>query len=452
MAAQSSQSEPIAGASDLLAVFRDAEKPRSRFRVGTEAEKFGVFVADGSPVPFAGERSIGTVFDALIQSHGWFAEREHAAGEVISLRRGDSSITLEPGGQLELSGAPLETVHQTCAEFRGHLAELRDISSELGIAWLGIGYQPFTVPAAMPKVPKLRYGVMREYLPTRGSLALDMMACTATVQANFDYSSEADAMRKLRLALRLSPIVTAMFANSPLRDGHVTGDRSIRARVWLDTDPDRAGLLPFAWRDDVGYQEYVAWALDVPMFLVRREERILHNTGQTFRAFLRDGFEGERATHADWQTHLNTVFPEVRLKNTLEVRGADGQGTTLLCALPALWKGILYCEQSMDEAERLTVELGHDELEGCRANLARDALGAKLLDRPLLHWARDLCAIASEGLRRLSHLNRNGRDERIHLATLEELLATGETPADRLAHSLEGSRNFTADVIRLTQL
>jgi glutamate--cysteine ligase len=212
-------------------------------------EKFGILLPDVKPMPFEGDRGVKRVFERLVGAHGWFEEREHDKGEVISLRRGAASITLEPGAQLELSGAPHETIHETCGEFRGHMAELADISSELGIAWVGLGFHPFARSDELPWVPKLRYGIMREYLPTRGSMALDMMQRTATVQANMDYENEADAMRKLRVSLRISPIVTAMFANSPFVEGRATGERSHRARVWLHMDPDRTGMLPFAWRD-----------------------------------------------------------------------------------------------------------------------------------------------------------------------------------------------------------
>ncbi len=422
---------------DLLATFHDAEKPASRWRVGTEAEKFGVRVDGGAPLPFEGEGGVRAVLFELADRHGWHAEREHEAGEVISLRRGDASITLEPGAQLELSGAPLATVHQTCAEFRGHMAELRDISGELGIAWLGLGFHPLAAQSDLPWVPKLRYAIMREYLPTRGSLALDMMRRTATVQANFDYASEEDAGRKLRVSLALSPIVCAMFANSPFVEGRATGERSHRARVWLDVDPDRTGLLPFAWGDTFRYRDYVEWALDVPMFGFKREGELVANTGQTFRAFLADGWRGHRATKVDWQTHLNTLFPEVRLKNTLEIRAADSQATGRLCALPALMKGVLYEADALRAAEALVSSLDHDTVAAARPEVASKALRGTLAGRALGEWAMDLLAIAEGGLERLSHLDRQGRDERIHLASLRRLIERGLTPADALLAAVD---------------
>lgn len=405
--------------------------------MGTEAEKFGVRLDDGSPVPFEGDRGIRAVLLELVDRHGWFAEREHEEGQVIALRRGDASITLEPGGQLELSGAPLATTHQTCAEFRGHMAELRDISDELGIAWLGLGFHPFARQADLPWVPKLRYGVMKRYLPTRGARALDMMRRTATVQANFDYASEDDAIRKMRVCLAISPLVTAMFANSPFYEGRATDAVSQRGLVWLDVDPDRSGLLPFAWEDGFGYRAYVEWALDVPMFLIKRGGALLHNTGQTFRAFWRDGYQGARATHEDWLTHLNTLFPEVRLKKTIEVRGADGQPTPMVCALPALFKGLLHDDRALARAESLVSRLDHATVQGARRAIATDGLRAELAGRPVQTWAGDVLEIAEGGLERLSHLNRQGQDERIHLSKLRALLERGETPADAMLESLD---------------
>lgn len=449
---ESETDRPLTTPEELEAPFRGAEKPRSRWRVGTEAEKFGIFVEDGSPVPFEGPRGIKTVLLELVDRHGWFPTREHDQGEVISLRRGDASITLEPGGQLELSGAPLSSIHQTCAEFRGHMAELRDISDELGIAWLGLGFHPLARQDDLPWVPKLRYGVMKSYLPTRGSMGLDMMRRTATVQANFDFDSEADATRKLRVGLALSPITTAMFANSPFVEGRATGERSHRARVWLDTDPDRSGLLPFAWADDFGYREYIEWALDVPMFLIKRGDDLILNTGQTFRAYLADGFEGTRATADDWQTHINSLFPEVRLKQTLEVRGVDSQPTSMVCALPALWKGLLYDDDALAAAETLVSGLDHDTAEAARPDIAEHGLRAKLKGREVLAWAGDVLEIAEAGLERLGHLNRGGRDERVHLSKLRHLIERGCTPADALLEDLDPDATLLSELLEKTRL
>ncbi|MCB9591815.1 MAG: glutamate--cysteine ligase [Sandaracinaceae bacterium] len=422
---------------DLLAPFHDAEKPASRWRVGTEAEKFGVRLEDGSPLPFEGDGGVRQVLLELEDRHGWHSDREHAAGDVISLRRGDASITLEPGAQLELSGAPLTTIHQTCAEFRGHMAELRDISDELGIAWLGLGFHPLATQAELPWVPKLRYAIMKEYLPTRGSMGLDMMRRTATVQANFDYASEDDAARKLRVSLALSPIVGAMFANSPFVEGRATGERSHRLRVWLDVDPDRSGLLPFAWSDGFRYRDYVEWALDVPMFGFKRGGELIRNTQQTFRMFMTDGQGGHEPTLTDWQTHINTLFPEVRLKNTIEVRSADSQSTPMICAMPALLKGILYEESALQAAEAAVSGLDFATVQAARADIAQRGLRAELAGRELAEWAQQVLEIAEGGLERLSHLDRQGRDERIHLASLRKLVERGMTPADALLEAID---------------
>lgn len=423
---------PLGGMDDLVEPFHAAEKPRAAWRVGAEAEKFGVLAADGSPLPYEGPASIQTIFSRLVERHGWYEKREAADGEVIALIRGESSITLEPGAQLELSGAPHETVHQICAELRGHMAELRDVSDDLGITWLGVGFHPFARPDDLPWVPKRRYAIMREYLPTRGPRSLDMMRRTATVQANVDFESEDDAMRKLRVGLMLSPLIAAMFANSPWVEGRPTGRRSERTAVWLGMDPDRSGLLPFAWDGPLSYERYVEYALDVPMFLIWRDGEVLPNTHQTFRQFMKEGSRGHRATKADWELHINTLFPETRLKRTIELRSADGQPTDMVCALPALWKGVLYEPKALAEAEALGAHWGPADARAALADIAERALGATLAGRPVADWAAQFLEIAEGGLERLSHLNQSGKDERVHLERLRELVTAGKCPADVL--------------------
>ncbi len=443
---------PIRSYDDLLRPFFEAEKPRARWRVGTEAEKFGVFPDTGRPVPFVGDHSVQNLLSRLAREHSWSEQREYEGGEVISLRREGASITLEPGAQLELSGAPHESIHQACAEIHAHHTELRKITDG-NIVWLGLGFHPFARPDDLPWVPKLRYRIMKNYLPTRGRYALDMMRRTATVQANFDYSSEEDAVRKLRLGVRLQPIVTAMFANSPWAEDGETGLLSRRAATWLSVDPDRSGLLPFAWeRGFQSYTQYVEWALDVPMFLIVRESKILKNTGQTFRSFMKDGFEGHRATEGDWLSHVNTLFPEVRLKNTIEVRGADSQRTDLVCAVPALWKGVLYDAQSTAEAEALTETLTYEEVERTRPAIARDAIRAELAGKPIRQWAEALLDIADGGLSRLSHLNARGENEAIHLRGIRELVGAGRCPADVLLAKVRTGESFRADVISSSEI
>lgn len=444
---------PISGPDDLLAPYHAAQKPRAKWRVGNEAEKFGVYLASGDAIPFDGDRGVAAILHELVERHGWTPDEPESPGApIIALRRANASVTLEPGGQLELSGAPQETIHQIYSEFRGHMAELRDISADFGIAWIGLGFQPFARLDQLPWVPKPRYPIMRDYLPTRGKHAIDMMQRTATVQANYDYASTTDAVRKLRVALILSPIVQAMLANSPFVEDHATGEQSHRAAVWLDVDNDRAGLLPFAWRDDATIESYIDWALDIPMFLVKRDGKVKRNTSQTFRAFMRDGFEGAHATQADWETHLNTLFPEVRLKRTLETRSADTQQSSRLCALAALYTGVLYDDGALAKAESLASRIPYDAAVRARPGIARDGLRAELAGRPLLEWAHELFEIASIGLRARARLNGDGADETLHLRALGELLAKGQSPADALLASFDPSKDFRAQIMDLARV
>jgi glutamate--cysteine ligase len=440
---------------ELYGPFLLGIKEPSAFRVGTEAEKSGVR-ADGSAVPYSGKTGISAVLSALAE-RGWVAEREHEDGPIIALLKNGASVTLEPGAQLELSGAPLRTIHETAAEMKAHLDEVGSIGQALDIHFLGLGFHPFARREDLEWVPKLRYGVMQKYLPTRGGHGLDMMLRTSTVQANYDFRSEADAMRKLQIALRISPIVSAMFANSPFVDGFATGERSHRVKVWLDVDPDRSGLLPFAWTDkELHFRDYIEWALDVPMFLVKRGKDIVHNTGQTFRAFWKEGFAGEKPTLLDWTTHINTVFPEVRLKRTLEIRGADAQAEDMLSALPALYKGILHDERALALTESLASKLSYAEVEKARPEIGDKALRARLTSstgtsREVAAWAAELLEIAEGGLERLGDRNAQGQDERIYLSTLRELVAAGESPADRVLRLL-GGKTDKASIIAVTRL
>jgi glutamate--cysteine ligase len=436
---------PLTTPDQLLESFYESMKPVDQHRIGAEAEKFGVDAVTGAPLPYEGERSVLTVLQALVDRHGWHAEAETPGGPIIALRRADASVTLEPGGQLELSGAPLDNIHQTCSEMSGHLAELRDISHELGILWLGIGFHPFATQAELTWVPKQRYAIMRRYLPTRGDYGLEMMRRTATVQANFDYSSEEDALRKMRVSLRLSPLVTAIFANSPFYEGRLTGGRSYRAKVWLSVDPSRQGLVPAVLERGRRFADYVEWALDAPMFLIKRDGESIENTAQTFRAFMKSGSHGHHATEKDWETHLNTLFPEVRLKRILEVRGADSLPANLVCALPALWTGILYDARALDEADELTASFTAAELEAVRPAIAERALRATFRGAPLADLAGRLLEISAGGLSRRARLNKNGKDEGVHLDRLAALVEKGQSPADAL---VEGLGNSDADLRR----
>jgi len=439
----------VQGVDDLLEPFQTACKPVSEFRVGTEAEKFGWLAQEAKPLPFQGEISVQSVLQQL-QQFGWQPEREHPQGEVISLSKDSASITLEPAGQLELSGAPFDSVHKTAAEFDQHFSELHALSKALGITWISLGFHPFATQDQLPHVPKLRYGIMERYLPTRGSRALDMMRRTCTVQANLDFASEDDAMRKLRVSLALQPIVTGMFANSPFYEGRLGERASERADVWLNMDPSRTGLLPFAWEKDMSFRKYVEWALDAPMFLIKRNDKVIANTTQTFREYLQHGAHGERATSTDWRTHLNTLFPEARLKNTLEMRGADAQGRALTVALPALWKGLLYSDSALRRAESLITPLSADIVQRARPEITRRGLQATLLGQPLAHWASEVVQIARAGLEELDVRNERGENESVYLDPLERLVREGRCPADVLRSEVRGAGDFTARVVSLT--
>lgn len=428
---------PIRARDDLLRPFEEACKPPAAWHIGPEVEKAGIFDATRMPIPYEGERSVLAVLEMLRDTHAWEVEREHEAGPVIALTRRGASVTLEPGGQLELSGAQARTIHEVCTELRQHMREIGPLSRQMGVTWLGVGFQPFARREDYAWVPKQRYGIMREYLPTRGSHALDMMLRTCTVQANYDYASEEDAMRKMRVALALSPATTAIFANSPWVEGKPHGGLSYRGRVWLDVDPDRSGLLPMLWKPEARFADYVEWALDVPMFMFKRDGVKVANTGQRFRSFLDDGFQGHRPTMDDWKTHLNTLFPEVRLKKTIEIRGADAQSTALQCALPALWTGILYDTRALAEAEALVTGWTHDEVAELRTRGWKDGLRATFRGHPLREVAERMIEIAEGGLARRAFKDGRGRDESLHLARLRKLVEQGKTPADVLLEGMD---------------
>lgn len=433
---------PLRDLDQLADVFRASEKPADRYLIGAEAEKFGV-KADGAPLAYEGDDGVIGVFEHLAQ-YGWEPERESPDGPVIDLRRGGASITLEPGSQLELSGAALPDIHQIDAEFQNHLRELAPVSKRLGLTWLGVGFHPLARQDQLTWVPKQRYPIMRDYLPTKGPAAHDMMRRTATVQANFDYSSEADALAKLALALKLSPIIHAMLANSPFKEGKLSGSKSVRGEVWLAMDPSRSGLIPAIWRSEKPrYRDYVEWALDSGMFLFKRDGKVVANTGQTFRSFVADGFQGHRATLADWKLHLQTLFPEVRLKTTLEVRGCDSLPASLAMAVPALFTGLLYDGRALDQARELLAPLTYDVVERARPALVRQGLTAPLGDEPAVHYAQALYDLAASGLARRGRRNAQNEDERRFIKPLERLLVKAESPADDLTRGLASGATLT---------
>jgi glutamate--cysteine ligase len=433
--------EPIRGNDDLLRPFVEACKPRTEWHIGPEAEKFGVYEGGGRmgvPVPYSGDSGVLRVLEELVASHGWTAEAEHEGAPIIALVRGGGSVTLEPGGQLELSGAQAENVHQVCAEMRGHIREIEPLSRQLGIVWLGVGFHPFAKREDFEWVPKQRYRVMRDYLPTRGGHAIDMMLRTCTVQVNLDYESEVAAMRKMRVALALAPLTTAMFANSPWKEGRPHGGLTYRGRVWLDVDPDRTGLLPPLWARNASFETYVEWALDVPMFVFKRDGHAITNAGQTFRSFLKSGFDGHRATVEDWKLHINTVFSEVRLKKTIEIRSADAQNRDLAFALPALWTGLLYDDRALAEAEALVEGWAHAEVAELRNHVWRDGLRTPFRGRPLAEVAEKVVAIGHDGLARRAVLDpATGRNETTYLASLRALVEQAKCPADLLLEGMD---------------
>ncbi len=437
MALTETLAAPVTHVRDLVAYLAEGCKPRADWRIGTEHEKIGYRTDDLSPVPYDGERGIRALLEGL-QRFGWTPVLE--AGKPIALARDNQSITLEPGGQLELSGAPLATVHQTCEEVNSHLSQVREVSDELGLGFLGIGIQPKWLRGDMPVMPKARYDIMRAYMPTKGSLGLDMMLRTCTVQTNLDFESESDMVRKFRTSLALQPLATALFANSPFVDGAPNGYLSYRTHIWSDTDPDRCGTPAFIFEPGMGFEAYADYALDVPMYFVNRGGRYIDASGQSFRDFL-DGklpaLPGERPTLSDWESHLTTVFTDVRLKRYLEMRGADGGPWRSLCALPALWVGLLYDSGALDEAEQLVRDWSYDEIIALRADAARLALAAEIGGRSLREVASDVLNIARRGLRARARLDKGGDDERGFLTFLDGVLAAG-TPAEQLLAAYHG--------------
>ncbi len=423
--------EPIASVDQLIAFLREGEKPRERFRVGMEHEKIGLVGDTVAPVPYDGSRGIEELLSRLPRfGYDLFLEE----GRPIAALQGGLSISLEPGGQLELSGRPFACSHDLSRELNRHLALVRALGAELGQIWMGVGYRPFGRVADARWMPKGRYRRMREHLARTGALGLDMMTMTATVQANFDFSDEADMARKVRAATLVSPLVTALFANSPLREGRESGYLSFRTEVWRQTDPARCGLQAWALHPDFGYRAYVEWALDVPMIFVRRDDDYRDPRGLTFRRFMAEGLDGERATLTDWEDHLTTLFPEVRVKRVIEVRGADAGTAEMCAALPTLWKGLLYDPDATEAASKL-VRAGHAELVALSEDVSRRALSARLGNRTVLDLARELVDIAVAGLH---HQRGCGGDEVRFVEPLRQVLEDRRCPAEVALAKLRG--------------
>ncbi|GGE91109.1 glutamate--cysteine ligase [Stappia taiwanensis] len=445
MARDTIDSTPIAGASELAATLEAGCKPPEEFRIGTEHEKFGFNTADLSPIPYEGEGGIKAVLEGMEGLLGW--ERIEDNGLIIGLADpvGGGAISIEPGGQFELSGAPLENLHQTCRETNCHLAQVRQVAEPLGIGFLGLGMTPTWRRDEIPVMPKSRYQIMTRYMPKVGTLGLDMMYRTSTIQVNLDFASEADMRRKMRVGLALQPLATAIFANSPFTDGQPNGFRSFRGEIWKDTDNDRSGGLPCAFDEGFGFESYVDWALDVPMYFVKRGDAYHDVTGTTFRAFMNGALRGvvpdPEPNIGDWNNHLSTLFPDVRLKKYLEMRGADGGPWRRICALPALWVGLLYDSGVLDQAEQLVRDWTAAERETLRNEVPRGGLQTPFRGGQVLDVAREMLALSREGLKRRARLNDGGQDERLHLAAVEESLASGETPADVMLRRYHGEWN-----------
>ncbi len=427
---------------DLLSIFAGGEKPREAWRIGTEHEKFVYRLADHRAPSWDEPGGIRDLLEGLTE-FGWKPIEEN--GKIIALAGADGNISLEPAGQLELSGAPLSDLHASCAESGRHLRQVKAVGDKLGLGFLGLGMWPDKSRAELPMMPKGRYKIMSEHMPRVGNLGLDMMLRTCTIQVNLDYSSEADMVKKFRVGLALQPVATALFANSPFTEGKPNGFKSFRSHIWEDTDPARTGMLPFVFDDDFGYERYCDYALDVPMYFVFRDGRYIDAAGLSFRDFL-DGrlsvLPGEKPTLADWTDHLSTAFPEVRLKSFLEMRGADGGRWGRICALPALWVGLLYSDAALhaawDRVKHWTIE----EREALRHAVPREALGAAVPGGTTVReLAAEVLEIATNGLRERAQFNAAGDSEDGFLDPLREVVASGQTFADVMLDRYHGAWN-----------
>ena len=430
--------QPVESKADLIGRLSSGCKPKSDWRIGTEHEKIGFAKADHSPLPYAGKTSIRAMLEGL-QRFGWQPVEE--GGHLIALKRDGASVSLEPGGQFELSGAPLEHVHQTCAEVTRHLREVKEVGDEIGAAFLSLGFRPVTRLEDVPVMPKGRYKIMRDYMGKVGTHGREMMFRTCTVQTNLDFASESDMVRKLRVSLALQPIGTALFANSPFKEGTLNGYKSYRSRIWLDTDADRTGMLPWAFEDGMGFERYVDYALDVPMYFVHREGRYLDASGKSFRDFMDgtlDVVPGERPTISDWDDHLSTIFPEVRLKQFLEMRGSDTVPWGELCAFPAFWVGLLYDDNALSACEDIIRDWTAAQRQQLRQDVPAQGLQASIAGRSVLDIAAQCLDIARATLNGRARMNGHGENESLFLQPLDAMVRAGESHADRLIGLFEG--------------
>ena len=448
MARDVSDATPIETRDELVAWIAEGEKPASDWRLGTEHEKVPFYARTNAPVPYEGEHGIEALLEGLRKATGWEPILDGEALIGLADDGGGGAISLEPGGQFELSGAPVETLHETAAELDEHLRAAKAVGERLGISFLTLGMSPKWTRAQTPVMPKRRYRIMTGYMPKVGSLGLDMMYRTATVQVNLDFASEADMVRKLRVGIALQPLATALFANSPFTDGRPNGFLSRRSEIWRDTDGDRTGMVPFVFDEGFGYEAYVDWALDVPMYFVKRDDAYHDVSGASFRDLLAGrlaALPGSRATRSDWANHVSTLFPEVRLKRYLEMRGADVGPPEFIVALSAFWVGLLYDGAALDGAWELVKGWTADDREQLRAAVPRLALDAEIAGRPLRDVARDALALARAGLSRRARRDGTGGDEARYLEPLDAIAASGRTQAHDLLERYRGPWRQSVD-------
>ena len=436
MARDTTDERPLDGFADMVGWMEAGCKPPEDWRIGTEHEKFPFYVDGNRPVPYGGDNGIRAILEGMREKLGW--EPIIDAGHIIGLVEptGQGAISLEPGGQFELSGAPLETIHQTCREGNAHLAQVREIAEPLGIRFLGMGASPKWTLAETPRMPKSRYDIMTGYMPKVGSQGLDMMYRTCTIQVNLDFDSETDMRRKMQVSMKLQPLATVLFASSPFTEGAPNGLQSWRGDIWRDVDNQRSGLLPFVFSSDFGFADYAEWALDVPMYFIIRDGRYHDATDVTFRQFMDGALKGRITnpvpTMGDWTNHLSTLFPDVRLKRFLEMRGADGGPWRRICALPAFWVGLLYDGEALDAAEALVKDWTVAETQALRDSAPTSGLDSGIAGRSLHMIARDVLEISRLGLKNRNRLNVDGFDEAHFLAPLEEIVARGTTDAQEM--------------------
>ncbi|WP_299407595.1 glutamate--cysteine ligase [uncultured Roseobacter sp.] len=435
---------PITSHDQLAQYLADGCKPKDQWRIGTEHEKFGYCKDTLKPLPYEGERSIRVMLEGLRDMHGWAPVTE--GGLLIGLEKDGANISLEPGGQLELSGGPLETIHETCDEVNTHLREVQDVADKIGAGFIGLGAAPIWTHDDMDLMPKGRYKLMNEYMTKVGTMGRVMMRRTCTVQVNLDFASEADMVKKMRVALALQPIATALFANSPFFEGKVNGHKSWRSRVWRDLDAARTGTLPFVFEDGMGFEAWVQYALDVPMYFVYRDGKYIDALGMSFRDFLKGqlpALPGEIPTLSDWADHLTTAFPEARTKKYIEMRGADGGPWRRLCALPAFWVGMMYDETALDAAWDIAKSWDAETREGLRVAASVDGLQAEVNGIKMHDIAREAVAISHAGLKARARPGAGGMvpDETHFLNALHESIETGKAPADELLDHYHGDWN-----------